>query len=61
MTANISPPELIKIEASYLPDHIIHRLKKQAGPMTAPISEQFDAAVLFADISGFTTLAEQLA
>lgn len=42
---------------SYVPALIVRRLI--ANP--APISERFPAAVLFADISGFTPLTEQLA
>ena len=61
MNTDLASSELIAIEASYLPDHIIRRLKTHPEPITAPIVEQFEAAVLFADISGFTTLAEQLA
>src|SRR5215207_2335495 len=50
-----------KILASYVPGLIIHRLAANPTPITAPISEHFPAAVLFADISGFTALTEHLA
>jgi predicted ATPase/class 3 adenylate cyclase len=48
-----------KTLASYVPGLIIHGLA--ATPISAPISEHFPAAVLFADISGFTALTEHLA
>jgi predicted ATPase/class 3 adenylate cyclase len=51
----------IKTLASYVPGLIIHRLAANPTPITAPISEHFSAAVLFADISGFTALTEHLA
>jgi class 3 adenylate cyclase len=47
--------------ASYVPGLIIHRLATNPAPITAPLSERFPAAVLFADISGFTALTEHLA
>ncbi len=47
--------------ASYVPGLIIHRLAANPTPITAPFSEHFPAAVLFADISGFTALTEHLA
>ena len=51
----------IKTLASYVPGLIIHRLAANPTPITTPISEHFPAAVLFADISGFTALTEHLA
>jgi predicted ATPase/class 3 adenylate cyclase len=51
----------IKTLASYVPGLIIQRLAANPTPITAPISEHFPAAVLFADISGFTALTEHLA
>jgi predicted ATPase/class 3 adenylate cyclase len=51
----------LKTLASYVPGLIIHRLADNPTPITAPISEHFPAAVLFADISGFTALTEHLA
>src|SRR3712207_856222 len=47
--------------ASYVPELIIRRLATNPAPITAPTSERFPAAVLFADISGFTALTEHLA
>src|SRR5262245_8935527 len=52
---------LIKSLASYVPGLIVHRLAANPTPITAPFSEHFHAAVLFADISGFTALTEHLA
>jgi class 3 adenylate cyclase/predicted ATPase len=51
----------IKTLASYVPGLIIHRLAANPTRITAPFSERFPAAVLFADISGFTALTEHLA
>jgi predicted ATPase/class 3 adenylate cyclase len=50
----------IETLASYVPRLIIHRLAANPTPITVPISEHFPAAVLFADISGFTALTEHL-
>lgn len=47
--------------ASYVPTLIKRRLAKNPQPISAPASEQFPAALLFADISGFTALTERLA
>jgi predicted ATPase/class 3 adenylate cyclase len=47
--------------ASYVPGLIIHRLVAAPTPISSSISEHFPAAVLFADISGFTALTEYLA
>lgn len=46
---------------AYVPALIIRRAAAASGPITEPIGENYDAAVLFADISGFTTLTERLA
>lgn len=54
-------PDLIETLASYVPKLIARRLAADPSPITAPDSERFPAAVLFADISGFTALTEQLA
>lgn len=53
--------ELIKTLASYVPTLIARRLVADPTPIKAPTSEHFLAAVLFADISGFTALTEYLA
>src|SRR5262245_17608879 len=50
-----------KALASYVPRLIIQRLAANPTPISVPISERFPAAVLFADISGFTALTEHLA
>lgn len=54
-------PDLIATLTSYVPALITRRLATDPAPVTAPISDQFQAAVLFADISGFTALTERLA
>jgi class 3 adenylate cyclase len=53
--------ELITTLSSYAPALIKRRLAAQSAPITTPALENFSAAVLFADISGFTALAETLA
>lgn len=44
-----------------MPKLILRRLASQSATLTAPEMENFPAAVMFADISGFTALTEQLA
>jgi class 3 adenylate cyclase/tetratricopeptide (TPR) repeat protein len=45
----------------YLPVHALDHLRAHPAPMEAPSSRRFEAALLFADISGFTALTERLA
>ncbi len=52
---------LIKTLASYIPNLLTSRLAVDPATISAPVSEQLPAAVLFADISGFTALTERLA
>jgi class 3 adenylate cyclase/tetratricopeptide (TPR) repeat protein len=52
---------VIEHGSSYVPALIIRRVATSSGPITEPITENFDTAVLFADISGFTALTEKLA
>ncbi len=47
--------------ASFVPDWVLRRLETDPAPPRAPWAERVDAAVLFADLSGFTPLAERLA
>ncbi|MCL4296074.1 MAG: AAA family ATPase [Anaerolineae bacterium] len=53
--------ELIETLASYVPALITRRLAANPTPIDSPTAETFPAAVLFADISGFTALTEHLA
>ncbi len=46
--------------ARFVPDLIKRRIATDPNPITEPIGEPFDAAILFADISGFTPLTERL-
>lgn len=54
-------PALLSTLARYVPAQVARRLADDPTPLTAPRAEQFPAAVFFADISGFTPLAERLA
>jgi class 3 adenylate cyclase/tetratricopeptide (TPR) repeat protein len=54
-------PALTELLASYVPRLIQNRVISDPAPIEAPVSENFQAAVLFADISGFTRLTEGLA
>lgn len=52
---------LLDTITSYVPTMIVRRWLASAGAQDAPEAEKVTSAVLFADISGFTTLAERLA
>jgi len=54
-------PALLSTLARYVPAQVARRLADDPAPLTAPRAERFPAAVFFADISGFTPLAERLA
>ncbi len=47
--------------ASYVPRLIVNRFAAHPAAMTEPVAERFPASLLFADITGFTTLTERLA
>jgi class 3 adenylate cyclase/tetratricopeptide (TPR) repeat protein len=47
--------------ASYVPALVVRRFADRHEPLGEPESERFLAAVLFADISGFTVITERLA
>ena len=51
---------LIETLASYVPSQIVGDLARNPAAIAEAKSEQFLAAVLFADISGFSKLAEKL-
>ena len=52
---------LADVLASYVPRLIQNRIAANPLPIEAPDAEDFQAPVLFADISGFTLLTEHLA
>src|SRR5262245_33175499 len=54
-------PTLLDTLASYIPALIVQRHTATATPLVAPSRDPLRAAGLFADISGFTALTEQLA
>jgi class 3 adenylate cyclase len=47
--------------APYVPALVARRYARDPAPLTAQVAERFPAAVLFADISGFTPLTARLA
>ena len=51
---------LTELLASYVPRLIQKRVIADPSPIEAPIAEEFQAALLFADISGFTLLTERM-
>jgi len=60
--ASIVPPvSPVDVLASYVPAFIARQCAARRAPPASPFSEASDAVVLFADISGFTALAERLA
>jgi len=54
-------PALTEILASYVPKLIQQRVIADPAPIESPVAEDMQAAILFADISGFTHLTERLA
>ena len=52
---------LTELLASYVPKLIQNRVIANPAPIESPVSEDLQAAVLFADISGFTLLTERMA
>ncbi|NTU54696.1 MAG: AAA family ATPase [Anaerolineales bacterium] len=54
-------PALAEVLASYVPKLIQKRVAADPSPIESPVAEEIQAAVLFADISGFTRLTESLA
>jgi class 3 adenylate cyclase/tetratricopeptide (TPR) repeat protein len=57
----MSNPTLTELLASYVPKLIQNRVASNPSPIESPVAEEMQAAILFADISGFTILTEHLA
>jgi class 3 adenylate cyclase/tetratricopeptide (TPR) repeat protein len=58
---SVNPSSHLQTVASYVPALIARRVAEKSDLMVEPDMERFPAAVLLADISGFTMLAEQVA
>jgi class 3 adenylate cyclase/tetratricopeptide (TPR) repeat protein len=56
--SNLALTELL---ASYVPKLIQNRVIANSAPIESPVAEELQAAILFADISGFTLLTERMA
>ncbi len=56
--SNLALTELL---ASYVPKLIQKRVIANPSPIESPVAEELQAAILFADISGFTILTERMA
>ncbi len=52
---------LVQALVSYLPPAVVRAIQESSRPLNEPVSGRFRAAILFADISGFTALTEKLA
>src|ERR1041384_487769 len=57
----MSDSALTGLLASYVPKLIQKRVAQNPLPIDSPLARDFQAAVMFADISGFTALTERLA
>src|SRR5215216_1367641 len=57
----MSNPALTELLASYVPKLIQNRVAANPLPIDSPVADEMQAAILFADISGFTILTEHLA
>ena len=56
----MNSPDLLEKLAAYVPMPVAQAIYRQPRPLTGPMMRRFPAAVLFADISGFTPLSELL-
>ncbi len=56
----MTTPELLEKLAAYVPMPVAYAIYHEPRPLTRPNWRRFPAAVLFADISGFTPLSELL-
>ena len=61
MSVNMLTNPIINTLKSYVPDILQERILKDSTPPNKPFIEEYLAAVLFVDISGFTALTEEFA
>ncbi len=61
MTQSLNYDQLAQALTRYIPPAVVRAMQARQRPQQEPLTEQFDAAILFADVSGFTTLTEKLA
>ncbi|MCT7949594.1 AAA family ATPase [Ancylothrix sp. C2] len=61
MTRNSPMPTLLETLASFMPFRVLSCFAADPIPLKSPKISSLNAAVLFADISGFTSLTERLA
>ena len=56
----MSSPEILEKLAAFVPMPVALNIHRLPRPLTRPIARRFQAAALFADVSGFTPLTERL-
>lgn len=55
------PDEIVSTVAGYVPELVLRRLEADRQGAKIPVADHFTGTVLIADVSGFTTITEQLA
>ena len=55
------PDKLVSTVAGYVPELVLRRLEADRQGAKIPVADHFTGSILIADVSGFTTITEQLA